>query len=68
MDLVRRGRLSVQRVQLGAWDVIEQLAEMGGWSEEVTKGKKRSRVVEKEKDREGGEGERKRKKRDNRTG
>ena len=48
MDLVRRGRLSVQRVQRGAWDVIEQLAEKGGWSEDVAKGKKRSGGVEKE--------------------
>lgn len=41
MDLVRRGRLSVQRVQRDAWDVVEQLAEKGGWSEDVRKGKKR---------------------------
>jgi hypothetical protein len=44
MDLVRRGRLSVQRVQPGAWDVIERLAEKGGWSEDVAKGKKRTRA------------------------
>lgn len=30
MDLVHRGRLSVQRVEPGAWDVVEQLAEKGG--------------------------------------
>jgi hypothetical protein len=50
MDLVRRGRLSVQRVERGAWDVIEQLAEKGGWSEDVAnaKGKKRTGGVEKE--------------------
>ena len=44
MDLVRRGRLSVQRVRPDAWDVIERLAEKGGWSEDVAKGKKRTRV------------------------
>jgi hypothetical protein len=44
MDLVHRGRLSVQRVQGRAWEVIEKLGEKGGWSEEVGKGKKRSRV------------------------
>lgn len=38
MDLVHRGRLSVQRVQPEAWDVVEQLAEKGGWSEGVAKG------------------------------
>lgn len=41
MDLVHRGRLSVQRVEPGAWDVVEQLAEKGGWSEEMWKGTKR---------------------------
>ena len=60
MDLVRRGRLSVQRVQPGTWDVIEQLAKKGGWSEDVAKGKKRPRV---EKERGGARGG-KRKKRD----
>jgi hypothetical protein len=35
MDLVHRGRLSVQRVQPGAWDVVEKLAEKGGWSEGI---------------------------------
>jgi EVE domain len=40
MVLVHRGRLSVQRVEAEAWDVIEQMAEKGGWSEEeVAKGK-----------------------------
>ncbi|KAI0004950.1 PUA-like domain-containing protein [Russula compacta] len=38
MDLVHRGRLSVQQVQPEAWDVIKQLAEKGGWSEGVAKG------------------------------
>jgi|GraSoiStandDraft_36_1057302.scaffolds.fasta_scaffold2557316_1 hypothetical protein len=61
MDLVRRGRLSVQRVQLSAWDAIERLAEKGGWSEDVAKGKKRTRV---EKERGGTRGG-KRKKIDN---
>lgn len=41
MDLVHRGRLSVQRVEPAAWDVVEQLAEKGGWSEEMWKGTKR---------------------------
>jgi hypothetical protein len=61
MDLVHRGRLSVQRVRSEAWDVIEQLAERGGWSEEVVKGKKRSRVEKEER-------ESKRKTRNGRTG
>lgn len=42
MDLVRRGRLSVQRVQPEAWEVIEQMAEKGGWTEE-TKGNGRAK-------------------------
>lgn len=42
MDLVRRGRLSVQRVQPEAWEVIEQLADKGGWIEE-TKGNGRAK-------------------------
>ncbi|KAF8272491.1 EVE domain-containing protein [Lactarius quietus] len=37
MDLVHRGRLSVQRVRPEAWEVIKQMAEKGGWTEE-TKG------------------------------
>ncbi|KAI9466952.1 DUF55-domain-containing protein [Lactarius psammicola] len=37
MALVHRGRLSVQRVQPEAWEVIELMAEKGGWTEE-TKG------------------------------
>jgi len=40
MDLVTRGRLSVQRVQEDAWAIIEQLAEKGGWEELDLKGKK----------------------------
>jgi len=42
MDLVRRGRLSVQRVQPEAWEVIEQMTEKGGWTEE-TKGNGRAK-------------------------
>ncbi|KAJ7634861.1 DUF55-domain-containing protein [Roridomyces roridus] len=33
MDLVTRGRLSVQRVTPAAWAAIELLAEKGGWDE-----------------------------------
>ncbi|KAI1795070.1 PUA-like domain-containing protein [Ganoderma leucocontextum] len=33
MALVTRGRLSVQRVEEETWEVIEQLAEKGGWEE-----------------------------------
>lgn len=33
MDLVTRGRLSVQRVGEDAWKAIEQLAEKGGWED-----------------------------------
>lgn len=33
MDLVTRGRLSVQRVGEGAWNAIGLLAEKGGWEE-----------------------------------
>ena len=40
MDLVRRGRLSVQRVNRDAWDTIELLAEKGGWEELDLKTKK----------------------------
>ncbi len=35
MDLVRRTRLSVQRVRQEAWEVIERMAESGGWTEEM---------------------------------
>ncbi|KAH9062764.1 PUA-like domain-containing protein [Lactarius vividus] len=38
MDLVHRGRLSVQRVQPEAWKVIEGMAEKGGWTEETEGG------------------------------
>ncbi|KAF9461992.1 PUA-like domain-containing protein [Collybia nuda] len=40
MDLVTRGRLSVQRVDGKAWDTIVQLAEKGGWEELDLKPKK----------------------------
>lgn len=33
MDLVGRGRLSVQRVEENAWRAIVALAEKGGWEE-----------------------------------
>ena len=40
MDLVTRGRLSVQRVREDAWKAIDQLAKNGGWKEPDTKPKK----------------------------
>lgn len=40
MDLVTRGRLSVQRVDEKAWDAVVQLAENGGWEELDLKPKK----------------------------
>jgi hypothetical protein len=45
MELVRRGRLSVQRVQPEAWEVIKQMAEKGGWADETKRNgrSKRSR-------------------------
>ncbi|TDL29958.1 DUF55-domain-containing protein [Rickenella mellea] len=33
MPLVTRGRLSVQRVDLAAWDIVSLLASRGGWDE-----------------------------------
>ncbi|EJF62226.1 hypothetical protein DICSQDRAFT_58814 [Dichomitus squalens LYAD-421 SS1] len=36
MALVTRGRLSVQRVEEDTWEIIEQLAERGGWEEAGT--------------------------------
>ncbi|OSD04440.1 DUF55-domain-containing protein [Trametes coccinea BRFM310] len=41
MALITRGRLSVQRVEAETWEVIEQLAERGGWNEETATGGKR---------------------------
>ncbi|KAJ3987633.1 DUF55-domain-containing protein [Lentinula detonsa] len=44
MDLINRGRLSVQRIQKPAWDVIKLLAERGGWDESMFgKGKGKSK-------------------------
>ncbi|PIL37542.1 hypothetical protein GSI_01236 [Ganoderma sinense ZZ0214-1] len=43
MALVTRGRLSVQRVEEETWEVIEQLAEKGGW-EEVGTGKPKTKA------------------------
>ena len=37
MELVGRGRLSVQRVEENAYEVIRQLAEKGGWDVDVGK-------------------------------
>ena len=41
MDLVTRGRLSVQRVGEDAWAAIELMAENGGWEELDMKPKKK---------------------------
>ncbi|KAF8165764.1 PUA-like domain-containing protein [Crassisporium funariophilum] len=41
MDLVRKGRLSVQRVQEDAWVAVGLLAEKGGWEEMDLKPKKK---------------------------
>ena len=62
MDLVTRGRLSVQRVEAKAWDAIALLAENGGWdcinlkpgknftkADSTTKTTKSSRVSKKRK-------------------
>ena len=46
MNLVHRGRLSVQRVQAEAWNVVEELAAKGGWSEGIGKSKKRKEGVD----------------------
>ncbi|KAF8958522.1 PUA-like domain-containing protein [Flammula alnicola] len=46
MDLVARGRLSVQRVEEVAWKAIGQLAEKGGWEEMVTTLKKKAKGKE----------------------
>lgn len=42
MDLIHRARLSVQRVRPEAWEVINRMAEKGGWTEE-TKGNGRAK-------------------------
>ncbi|KAI0035668.1 component of IIS longevity pathway SMK-1-domain-containing protein [Vararia minispora EC-137] len=40
MELVTRGRLSVQKVEEGAYETIVKMAEMGGWDEEDEEGSK----------------------------
>lgn len=45
MDLVTRGRLSVQRVDENAWETIHLLAENGGWEEMDLKPRKKSTTV-----------------------
>ncbi|KAJ7359327.1 DUF55-domain-containing protein [Mycena albidolilacea] len=42
MDLVTRGRLSVQRVSEAAWTAVQQLASTGGWDELDLSPKKKS--------------------------
>lgn len=37
MALLNRGRLSVQRAEQAAWDVIQKMADKGGWSARQTK-------------------------------
>ncbi|PBK67059.1 DUF55-domain-containing protein [Armillaria solidipes] len=67
MDLVTRGRLSVQRVDKKAWDAIKLLSEQGGWEElnikpeqkrqttTAASGKKSKRAAAKDKDGQFGE-------------
>ncbi|KAH9927299.1 PUA-like domain-containing protein [Fomitopsis serialis] len=44
MALVTRGRLSVQRVDEKTWDVIQQMADKGGWdADTVTRSKAKAR-------------------------
>jgi len=43
MDLVTRGRLSVQRVEAKAWDAICLLAQNGGWDDIDLKPRKNSK-------------------------
>jgi hypothetical protein len=50
MDLVTRGRLSVQRVGGDAWKAIGQLAEKGGWEEMDLRPKTTKKGKEKESD------------------
>ena len=35
MALINRGRLSVQPVEVEAWDTITRLADIGGWDEDA---------------------------------
>ncbi len=60
MDLVTRGRLSVQRVEEDAWKAIVLLAEKGGWQELDLKPKPKKGTkneVKKRKNDDEGEGE-----------
>ena len=50
MNLVHRGRLSVQRVEPEAWNAVEQLAAKGGWSAGIGKGTKQKEEVEEKRD------------------
>lgn len=46
MDLVTRGRLSVQRVDEGAWKAINELAKNGGWEDmDLRPGKKGNTIA-----------------------
>jgi len=52
MDLVKKGRLSVQRVDEKAWNAVVALAEKGGWEDidlKFKKGKKPSKAQPKAK-------------------
>ncbi|KXN89517.1 Thymocyte nuclear protein 1 [Leucoagaricus sp. SymC.cos] len=43
MNLVTRGRLSVQRIEPSAWSIIHLLADNGGWEEMDLKSQKKAR-------------------------
>lgn len=51
MQLIKRGRLSVQKVSQGVWPVIQLLAERGGWEDipntkgAVSKGKGKTKAT-----------------------
>ncbi|KAF9035928.1 DUF55-domain-containing protein [Panaeolus papilionaceus] len=68
MDLVTRGRLSVQRVKEDAWKSISLMAEKGGWGEldlkvkKGAKGKAKASTAKKDEDASGDEEERPQKK------
>jgi len=47
MDLVTRGRLSVQRVEAKAWDAICLLAQNGGWDDIDLKSRKKAESIKK---------------------
>ena len=55
MALLNRGRLSVQRVEQGAWDAIQKMADQGGWAEAQPK-KARGRKKQAPKDKEDQDG------------